>query len=155
MPKKSSSKPQKPQDPVAVPEKNPSPAPKKSSKEIDEIFAAKKRKKTEQNQDNPVKAEGSKLDKVNKKKKKREAPKESGTADPPSRPRKRTGDGFTVYSQEELGIGKADAGGEGPGYEPACLNANLKQMGSAMMVENPISSACHGFEILMPDTLIA
>lgn len=45
--------------------------------------------------------------------------------------------------------------GEGPGYEPACLNANLKQMGSAMMVENPISSACHGFEILMPDTLIA
>ncbi|KAE9446352.1 hypothetical protein C3L33_21756, partial [Rhododendron williamsianum] len=81
MPKKSSSKPLKPQDPVAVPEKNPSPAPKKPSKEIDEIFAAKKRKKPEQNQDNPVKAEGSKLD-------------------------KRTGDGFTVYSQEELGIGR-------------------------------------------------
>lgn len=110
MPKKSSSKPPKPQDPVAVSEEKPTPAPRNPSKEIDEIFAAKKRKKPEQKQDNPIKDESVKVDKM-KKKKKRVAPKEIETVDPPSRPRKKTGNGLTIYSEEELGIGKSDAGG--------------------------------------------
>jgi len=31
--------------------------------------------------------------------------------DPPTRPRRKTNDGFTVYSAEELGFNKKDAGG--------------------------------------------
>ena len=46
-----------------------------------------------------------------KKNKKSKGTKEEGLNEPPSsRPRKRTADGFTIYTEEELGISKADAG---------------------------------------------
>lgn len=83
----------------------------KKHSEIDEIFAGKKRKKPE-----VVKAEEPKLDAPDRPKKlknkiKDETQSKNGFADPPSRRRKKTGDGLTIYTEEELGFGKADAGG--------------------------------------------
>ncbi|KAI5647990.1 hypothetical protein M9H77_33995 [Catharanthus roseus] len=98
--------------------KNPK-SPKKSGSEIDEIFAGKKRKKPDNEKDKKAAGdvEASKPgDKVVKKKKyhkKSGLSKKKGN-DPvglPSRSRKRTGDGLSIYTEEELGIGKADAGG--------------------------------------------
>ncbi|XP_057477877.1 uncharacterized protein C6G9.01c-like [Actinidia eriantha] len=112
MPKKSSSTAYapKPKDPVAE-EKKPSSMLKKNCKEIDEIFAGKKRKKPEQDKaKKPMENEAAKSDKLIKKKNSK-IPEESGVVGPPSRSRKRTNDGLTVYTEEELGIGKADAGG--------------------------------------------
>ncbi|GFZ08548.1 hypothetical protein Acr_20g0003560 [Actinidia rufa] len=73
----------------------------------------RKRKKTEQDRaKKPMENEADKPDKlIKKKKKKSKVPEESGDVGPPSRPKKRTNDGLTVYTEEELGIGKADAGG--------------------------------------------
>ncbi|KAI7988873.1 Uncharacterized protein C6G9.01c [Camellia lanceoleosa] len=52
-----------------------------------------------------------KLKEKNKKKKVNKDSEESVFVDPPSRPRKRTNDGLTVYTEEELGIANADVGG--------------------------------------------
>ncbi|GJZ59277.1 histone H2A.v2 isoform X1 [Tanacetum coccineum] len=85
MPKKSSSKPPKPtlKKPTPVKEK-PSSTPKSFGQEIDDIFS-KKRKKPEQQ---------------NTKKSDKRTP----------RPKKKTADGLVIYSEEELGFGKPDAG---------------------------------------------
>ncbi|KAF8405259.1 hypothetical protein HHK36_010160 [Tetracentron sinense] len=36
---------------------------------------------------------------------------EDGFISPPSRPRKRTEDGLTIYTKEDIGIGKSNGGG--------------------------------------------
>ncbi|KAA8525178.1 hypothetical protein F0562_006958 [Nyssa sinensis] len=111
MPKKSLSKTPKAklEDTVAEQEK-PSSTTKKPSHEIDEIFSGKKRKKPElEKTEKPKEDVAVKLSKTKKRKSK--GSKESGFVDPPSRPKKRTGDGLAIYTEEELGINKADAGG--------------------------------------------
>ncbi|KAK9274113.1 hypothetical protein L1049_018927 [Liquidambar formosana] len=111
MPKKSFAKtPMQMQENLVVEEEKPSPASKKRGNEIDEIFSAKKRKKREQEKAEKLKEDVSEKPKKIKKKKSKGA-KEGGFVEPTSRPRKKTEDGLTVYREEELGIGKADAGG--------------------------------------------
>ncbi|KAK6248997.1 hypothetical protein QUC31_020562 [Theobroma cacao] len=118
MPKKSSSKtPSKKAEKEEVEEpvlgqKKSSSTPKKAGNEIDEIFAGKKRKKPEQKKaDKPNGDEISKPKPLMKKKnKKSEETKEEGSQEPSSRPRKRTADGFAIYTEEELGINKSDVG---------------------------------------------
>ncbi|XP_059657092.1 uncharacterized protein C6G9.01c [Cornus florida] len=84
---------------------------KKSGNEIDEIFSGKKRKKAEREKgDEPIEDVSVKSSSKTKKKKSKKS-EDSGFVDPPPRPRKRTGDGLVLYTEEELGIGKADAGG--------------------------------------------
>lgn len=113
--KKSSSKTPTsvPKNPLVEPEK-PSSTPKKPGNEIDEIFSVKKRKRAEEEVkklSEDVAAKPSKAN-INKKKKKNDkGPKEREFADPQPRPRKKTGDGFIIYTEDELGLGKADAGG--------------------------------------------
>lgn len=134
MPKKSSSKEKSTQmaeGPVVEDDKKkPCITPKKVGDEIDEIFAGKKRKKPDNSEKKAKKdvgnVEASKLDNKadkteNKKKRKtKDIKKSSGDGDKensnhildkPSQKRKRTGDGLTIYTEEELGIGKSDAGG--------------------------------------------
>ncbi|KAF5940536.1 hypothetical protein HYC85_021703 [Camellia sinensis] len=116
MPKKSSSKPTipKPKDPVVVEERKISSTTEKPSNEIDEIFARKKRKKLEREKVEKRKEnEAAKPDKLKEKKKKKvnKDSEESVFVDPPLQPRKRTNDGLTVYTEEELGIANTDAGG--------------------------------------------
>ncbi|GER49259.1 nuclear poly(a) polymerase [Striga asiatica] len=119
MPRQSSTKkPAKhsPEGPTSEPEK-PSVKPKKMGSEIDDIFAAaKKRKRAEEGK----KAHNKKPGKVDAKShdglrrennEKKKSSKESGPVRPTSRSRKKTADGLTIYTEEELGIGKADAGG--------------------------------------------
>ncbi|XP_031107447.1 uncharacterized protein C6G9.01c-like [Ipomoea triloba] len=96
------------QNPVAENMKKPPPpitssvTPKKlkCGSEIDEIFAGKKRKKPEKPKKRAMK---------NKRKDSKDG-KENGSISG-LRSRKRTGDGLAIYTEEELGIGKADAGG--------------------------------------------
>nr|GLL20540.1 uncharacterized protein C6G9.01c-like [Ipomoea trifida] len=104
------------QNPVAENMKKPPPpiisssvTPKKlkCGSEIDEIFAGKKRKKPEKVED--VVGEPKKRAVKNKRKDSKVC-KENGSTSG-LRSRKRTGDGLAIYSEEELGIGKADAGG--------------------------------------------
>ncbi|CAN6481269.1 unnamed protein product [Victoria cruziana] len=87
----------------------------KPSNEIDEIFQKKKLKTTEAlPKDNVVDQERSLLpkdSKAKKKGKKKAAPKENGWVNPPPRARKKTTDGLTIYSAEELGFDNPDAGG--------------------------------------------
>ncbi|KAL8209862.1 hypothetical protein R6Q57_006594 [Mikania cordata] len=118
MSKKSASKPPKPalQKPALTKEK-PSPTPQRYGQEIDEIFS-KKRKKPEQQKTcklNKKKGKDSKDDeRVTQKKKKN---KSGGSNvdmfenEQPARPRRKTADGLAIYTEEELGFGKADAGG--------------------------------------------
>ena len=89
-----------------VEEGKPTPAVKKSTNEIDEIFAGKKKKKKPK-QEQPEKG----AEDVNSKLKKSKRDKEDDFSDPPSRSKKRTADGLAIYTEEELGIGKSDAGG--------------------------------------------
>ncbi|KAK1550670.1 hypothetical protein Q3G72_022845 [Acer saccharum] len=95
-------------------DEKPSLKPKKSSNEIDEIFAGKKRKKPEGKKthksttDDTVEPKLMKEKKTEKKKSKRAT--EGDFADPPARSRKRSEDELVVYTEEELGINKADAG---------------------------------------------
>ncbi|CAN4105161.1 unnamed protein product [Withania somnifera] len=108
MPKKSNSKNLKPVE-LAVVEKE---KPKKLGTEIDEIFAGKKRKKP----DNQEKSSGSAVSepkKLNKNKEKsgRIIMKDEALSEPARKPRKKTADGFSLYTEEELGIGKSNAGG--------------------------------------------
>ncbi|KAM7507552.1 hypothetical protein LguiA_018005 [Lonicera macranthoides] len=113
--KKSSSKTPAsvPKNLVVEPEK-PSSTPKKPGNEIDEIFSAKKRKRVEEEVkklSEDVAANPSKANINKKKKKNNKGPKEREFADPQPRPRKKTGDGLIIYTEDELGLGKADAGG--------------------------------------------
>ncbi|XP_019192529.1 PREDICTED: uncharacterized protein C6G9.01c-like [Ipomoea nil] len=80
----------------------------KCGSEIDEIFAGKKRKKPEKVED--VVGEPKKEAMKNNKRKDSKVGKENGSTGG-LRCRKRTGDGLVIYSEEELGIGRADAGG--------------------------------------------
>ncbi|XP_054784841.1 uncharacterized protein C6G9.01c-like [Prosopis cineraria] len=113
MTKKSSKKSSRQaQETTVAEEQKPSPAHKKQGSEIDEIFAGKKRKKSE-----AKKTETSQyVAKKPKKSKKNVRKKSKGSAgvgdfpDPPSGPRKTTEDGLAIYTEEELGINKAEAG---------------------------------------------
>lgn len=88
--------------------------PKKFGKEIDDIFSGKKRKKHE-----PEKKAGDDVvTKSNKVQKKNSQARNKGPKDInrsvdklSTTSRKKTGDGLVIYTEEELGIGKADAGG--------------------------------------------
>ncbi|KAL1547517.1 stress response protein [Salvia divinorum] len=89
---------------------------KRKGSEIDEIFAAKKRKKleTEKKAEAKAKVAASKVrppDKKKGKSLKSRSSEQSSFAVSTSGPRKKTADGLAVFSEEELGIGKPDAGG--------------------------------------------
>lgn len=85
----------------------------KFGKEIDDIFSGKKRKKTE------AEKEGDDVGRKSKKaQKKNLQPRNEGPRDinrsvdkVPNMPRKKTGDGLVIYTKDELGIDKGDAGG--------------------------------------------
>ncbi|XP_021907643.1 uncharacterized protein C6G9.01c [Carica papaya] len=113
MPRKGSSKtPTKKENPV-VEEEKPTSKSKELSKEIDEIFAGKKRKKPELKKENGD-GEGTPKNKEKKKKKTKKKSKgdtDDGFEDLPARPRKKTEDGLTIYTEVELGMSKANAGG--------------------------------------------
>ncbi|XP_061371454.1 uncharacterized protein C6G9.01c [Gastrolobium bilobum] len=99
---------------VAEEEKS-SPATKKAVSEIDEIFAGKKRKNSEGGKSGKPDEVNKRTDKTKKKKKnvKRETKglDDGEFVDRPSRSKKKTEDGLSIYTEEELGIGKTDAGG--------------------------------------------
>ncbi|XP_055812118.1 uncharacterized protein LOC129882018 isoform X2 [Solanum dulcamara] len=84
---------------------------KKPGSEIDDIFAGKKRKKPElqEKSSGDAVSEPKKL-KKNKVKGSR-IPKDNVLSEQPRRSRKKTADGFTLYTEEELGIGRSNAGG--------------------------------------------
>ncbi|XP_009616621.1 uncharacterized protein C6G9.01c [Nicotiana tabacum] len=118
MPKKSNSKKPKPVDATASPvveklKPTPSSKPKKSGNEIDEIFAGKKRKKPEQLEKS--KSSGDSITEPKKLKKSKDKSSNSRVpnvlSEPPRRQRKKTADGLTIYTEEELGLGKSDGGG--------------------------------------------
>ncbi|XP_009798723.1 uncharacterized protein C6G9.01c [Nicotiana sylvestris] len=115
MPKKSNSKKPKPVDASPVVEKSkpiPPSKPKKSGNEIDEIFAGKKRKKPEQLENS--KSSGDSITEPKKRKKskgKSSSRVPNVLSEPPRRQRKKTADGLTIYTEEELGLGKSNGGG--------------------------------------------
>ncbi|GMG99098.1 hypothetical protein Nepgr_000938 [Nepenthes gracilis] len=87
--------------------------PKKAHDEIDQIFSNRKRK-NHQEQEKAKRAEHNvdeNAEKTKKKKKKNNGIKERLFADTHPQPRKRTKDGLSVYTEEELGINRQDAGG--------------------------------------------
>ena len=99
MAKKSSKRtPNQAQETTVVEEQKPSSAQKKQGSEIDDIFAGKKRKKSEAGK--TEKSEGV-IKRPNKTKK---------YMNLPSRSRKTTEDGLAIYTEDELGINKVDAG---------------------------------------------
>nr|GMC65274.1 DUF1764 domain-containing protein [Ipomoea batatas]GMC91126.1 DUF1764 domain-containing protein [Ipomoea batatas]GME11497.1 DUF1764 domain-containing protein [Ipomoea batatas] len=118
MKKKNLSKNAKPaeQNPMAENMKKPPPpitssaTPKKlkCGSEIDEIFAGKKRKKPEKVED--VVGDPKKKAMKNKRKDSKVGKQNGSTSS--LRSRKRTGDGLAVYTEEELGISRADAGAD-------------------------------------------
>lgn len=114
MPKKSSSKKpiQKQENEDAEQAKTCS-TPMKAGNEIDEIFSAKKRKKPEQKKVDKANVNGEEKPKLTtkKKKKKSKEDEEGRSTDPPSRSRKKTEDGLTIYTEEELGFSKSSGGG--------------------------------------------
>lgn len=84
---------------------------KKPNSVIDDIFAGKKRKR-------PSKEKAEKPNYNNEisrpkkmKKKKDKGFNDGGFDDSSSRPKRKTNDGFTIYTEEELGLNKVDAGG--------------------------------------------
>ncbi|KHN16261.1 Hypothetical protein glysoja_046578 [Glycine soja] len=102
------------QENTVAEEERPSSTPKKAVNEIDEIFAGKKRKKSEMVNTGKPDEVTKKTDKTKKKKKnmkrKTYGSDDGKFVDRPSRPRKKTEDGLTIYTEEELGISNADAG---------------------------------------------
>ncbi|KAI3916739.1 hypothetical protein MKW92_009647 [Papaver armeniacum] len=85
---------------------------KKVANEIDEIFAIrKKRKKELEEVEKAEEKESLELKKSAKKMKRSRVSEGVAFVDPPSRPRRKTNDGFTIYSETELGIANSDAGG--------------------------------------------
>ncbi|KAI3680624.1 hypothetical protein L6452_35397 [Arctium lappa] len=123
MPKKSSSKAPKPvpQSSAAANAKSSS-TPKTFGHEIEEIFS-KKRKKPEHEKTRKVAdVKPDKLDeKMGKDSKKENARKKRSRSggsnvdvfekEQAARPKRKTADGLVIYSEEDLGIGRADAGG--------------------------------------------
>ncbi|CAH1444259.1 unnamed protein product [Lactuca virosa] len=129
MPKKSSSKTQKAglQNPVVAtwekpkkpPKNSPLPkekvhsTPKSFGQEIEDIFS-KKRKKPEQQKSKKRVKDGKHDESLDRKKPRN---KSGGSNvkifenEQTVTPKRKTGDGLVIYSEEELGIGKADAGG--------------------------------------------
>ncbi|KAE8664387.1 hypothetical protein F3Y22_tig00112800pilonHSYRG00102 [Hibiscus syriacus] len=105
--------PENKQEPVPEKKnKKQSPAPNKAGNEIDEIFAGMKRKKTEPKSTEKPNGEEKSKPKSSKKKRSTESKenRDEGFSESSSRPRRKTADGFTIYTEEELGIGKSDAG---------------------------------------------
>ncbi|RZC57534.1 hypothetical protein C5167_004833 [Papaver somniferum] len=85
---------------------------KKVANEIDEIFAIrKKRKKELEEVEKAEEKESLELKNSAKKMKRSKASEGVAFVDPPCRPRRKTNDGFTIYSETELGIANSDAGG--------------------------------------------
>lgn len=85
---------------------------KKLSHEIEEIFSnAKKRKATVNKSETVNSNAGIQVKRAKVKKKDKTNEERKNFRDPPSLPRKRTAEGLVIYSAEELGVGKADAGG--------------------------------------------
>ncbi|KAH6775741.1 stress response protein [Perilla frutescens var. hirtella] len=91
---------------------------KKMGSEIDEIFAAKKRKRSEKEKkgedEKPAKVGAANVRPFDKKKGKSSKSRsfeEKSSAHRTSQSRKKTADGLTIFTEEELGVGKADAGG--------------------------------------------
>lgn len=85
--------------------------------EIEEIFASKKKRKKKESADSPVEDKKGGQKKMRKKKMKEKckskttSSKSDEFSDLPSRPRRQTQEGLTIYRAEELGIGKSNAGG--------------------------------------------
>ncbi|KAL5150474.1 hypothetical protein HKD37_13G037113 [Glycine soja] len=105
MTKSSKKTPTQLQENTVAEEERSSSTPKKASNEIDEIFAAgKKRKKSEMEKTGKSGEVTKQTDKTKKKKKNlKRNPSDNGKfVDLPSRPRKKTEDGLTVYTEEEL-----------------------------------------------------
>ncbi|KZV32283.1 hypothetical protein F511_18462 [Dorcoceras hygrometricum] len=118
--KESSSKKKiKPACSPGVEKDKPSLKPKRIGSEIDEIFARTKRKRAEKEtsveKEKPVKASASSArshDKLKiRKNKKMKDDQDNPFADSIFRPRKKTAEGLSIYTEEELGFGKPDAGG--------------------------------------------
>ncbi|KAJ6406463.1 hypothetical protein OIU84_010059 [Salix udensis] len=112
MPKKSSSKkPIQKQENEDAEQAKTSSTPMKAGNEIDEIFSAKKRKKPEQKKVDKANVNGEEKPKLTTKKKKSKEDEKGRSTDPPSRSRKKTEDGLTIYTEEELGFSKSSGGG--------------------------------------------
>ena len=115
MPKKSSSKkPTQEQENADVQQAKPSSTPEKSGNEIDDILSGKKRKKPEQIKADKANVNGEEKPKSKKKKKKKKKSKEDEErrfTDPPSKSRKKTEDGFSIYTEDELGFNNSSGGG--------------------------------------------
>ncbi|KAL8109943.1 hypothetical protein AgCh_025878 [Apium graveolens] len=81
--------------------------------EIDEIFSSKKRKKPETGEEVAEKKAALSVTKKKKNSHAKSKPTKDikGPLDMPAVQRKRTKDGLVVYTEEELGFGKSDAGG--------------------------------------------
>ncbi|XP_060173621.1 uncharacterized protein C6G9.01c [Lycium barbarum] len=111
MPKNSNSKKPKPIEIEKEKPNSSSTKPKKPISEIDEIFAGRKRKKPEKVE----KSSGDVVIEPKKVKKNKEKSvrirKDNVFSEVPRHSRKKTADGFTLYTEEELGIGKSNAGG--------------------------------------------
>ncbi|KAI3892240.1 hypothetical protein MKW92_044901 [Papaver armeniacum] len=80
---------------------------KKIADEIDEIFAIKKKRKWKRQKKKRV----WNLQMRGKKMKRNKVSGGVAYVDPPSRPKREANDGFTIYSETELGIANSDAGG--------------------------------------------
>ncbi|KAG9157321.1 hypothetical protein Leryth_004958 [Lithospermum erythrorhizon] len=112
MPKKNSSKKPTPIK-AEISTKKPS-ASKKAVTEIDEIFAdGKKRKLVKENEASEVPNVKKKMKKSKKSFDKGKIGIENvgGFKDEPFRPRKKTGDGLKVYTEDELGLANDNSGG--------------------------------------------
>nr|XP_034902947.1 uncharacterized protein C6G9.01c-like [Populus alba] len=107
----SSKKPTQEQENADVQQAKPSSTPEKSGNEIDDIFSGKKRKKPEQIKADKANVNGEEKPKSMKKKKKSKEDEERRFTDPPSKSRKKTEDGFSVYTEEELGFNNSSGGG--------------------------------------------
>lgn len=100
------------EDKEAVEQEKSSPAKQKPRDEIHEILSGMKRKKAEKEKAEKSLEDATERKKKSKKKKKKgEGPKEGAFGEQPSRPRKRTEDGLAIYTEEELGLSKSEAGG--------------------------------------------
>ncbi|CAI0442974.1 unnamed protein product [Linum tenue] len=87
---------------------------KKPVNEIDLIFAGKKRKTQSQEKvDGTIPDESKKTELTDKKgmKKRSVEEQERRFADRPGNGRRKTADGLTIYTEEELGLGKSEGGG--------------------------------------------
>ncbi|KAL7584608.1 uncharacterized protein C6G9.01c [Lactuca sativa] len=112
-PKKTSSKPPK-KSPLPKEKPCSSSTPKSFGQEIEDIFS-KKRKKPEEQQKSKKRVKDGKHDESLDRKKLRNKSGGSNVKifenEQTVTPKRKTGDGLVIYSEEELGIGKADAGG--------------------------------------------